>query len=104
MGLLNKIYGLIQAERCLFNLFCDDKFGQSEADRRVFRKFKDGEVVMVVLVHVDDILAHVQATMELFVADLGERFKVKTMGETFGVEKTNRIPALSGVLTLSPSG
>ena len=26
MRLLNKIYGLVQAGRCLFNIFCDDKF------------------------------------------------------------------------------
>ena len=39
MGLLNKIYGLVQAGRCLFNIIYDDKFKQSEADRRVFRKF-----------------------------------------------------------------
>ena len=56
MGLLNKIYELVQAGRCLFYIFCDDKFEQSEADRRVFRKFNDGEVEMVVLMHVDDIL------------------------------------------------
>ena len=28
MGLLNKIYGLIQAERCLFNIICDNRFKQ----------------------------------------------------------------------------
>ena len=37
MRLLNKIHGLVQAGRCLFNIFCDDKLEQSEADRRVFR-------------------------------------------------------------------
>ena len=58
MGLLNKIYGLVHAVRCLFNIFCDDKFEQSEKDRRVFRKFDDGEVEIVVFMHVDDILAH----------------------------------------------
>ena len=26
MGLLNKIYGLVQAGRCLLNIFCNDKF------------------------------------------------------------------------------
>ena len=41
MGLLNEIYGLVQAGRCLFNIICDDKFKQSEADRRMFRKFDD---------------------------------------------------------------
>ena len=58
MGLLNKIYGLVQAGRCLLNIFCDDKSEQSDADRRVFRKFDDGKMEMVVFVHVDDILAH----------------------------------------------
>ena len=58
MGLLIKIYGPVLVGRCLFDIFCDDKFDQSEADRRVFRKFDDGEVEMVVFVmHVDDILA-----------------------------------------------
>ena len=65
MGLLNKMYGLVQAGRCLFNIFCAFKFEQSEADRRVFRKFDDGEVEMVVFVHVADILAHAQAAMKV---------------------------------------
>ena len=64
MWLLNKIYGLVQARRCLLKIFCDDEFEQSKADRRVFRKFDDGEVEMVVYLHVDVILAHGQATME----------------------------------------
>ena len=52
MGLLNKIYGLVQAGRCLFYIFYDDKFEQLKADRRVFRKFEDdGEVEMVVFMH-----------------------------------------------------
>ena len=37
MVLLNKIYGLVQAGRCLFKFFFDDKFEQLEADRCVFR-------------------------------------------------------------------
>ena len=41
MGLLNEIYGLVQAGRCLFNIICDDRFKQTEADRRVFHKFDD---------------------------------------------------------------
>ena len=69
--LLNQIYGFIQAEKCLFNIICDNRFRQSEAGRRVFHKFDDGEVEMVVFVHVDDILAHAQATMERFAAELG---------------------------------
>ena len=70
MILLNKIYGLVQAGRCLFNINCH-KFEQSEAGRRVFRKFDDGEAEVVVLVHMDDILAQAQATMERFAAELG---------------------------------
>ena len=70
MGLLNNIYELVQAGRCLFNIICD-KFEESEADRRVFRKFGDGEVEMVVFVHMNDILAHAQATVERFAAELG---------------------------------
>ena len=69
MGLLNKIYGLIQGRKYLFNIICDSKFRQSEADRRVFRKFDDGEVEMVLFVHMDDFLAHAQATMERFAAE-----------------------------------
>ena len=70
MRLLNKIYRLVQSGRCLFNITCDDKFEQSEADRGVFRKFDGGEVEMVVFMYMDDILAHAQATMERFVPEL----------------------------------
>ena len=54
--------------------------------------------------HVDDILAHAQATIERFAAELGEKFKVKSMVEKFGVEKARRTSASSGVPILSPSG
>ena len=77
MGLLNKIYGLVQAGGCLFNIICDDKFDQPEADQRVFRKFDEGEVETVVFVQMDDILAHAQAKMESSPLSLEERFKVK---------------------------
>ena len=70
MGLLNKIYGLVQAGRCLFNIFCGDKFEQSASDWRVFCKLDDGEVEIVMFIHGDDILAHAQATMEKFDAEL----------------------------------
>ena len=69
MWLVNKICGLVQAGRCLFNIFCDDKFEKSEVDGRVFRKFDDGGVEMVVFMHVDDTFAHAQATMERFAAE-----------------------------------
>ena len=103
MGLLNKIYGLVPAGRCLFDIFCDDKFEQSEVDRRVFRKVDDGKVEMMVFVHVGDILVHAQATMKRFTAELGEKLKVKSMVKKFGIEKASRTPASSGVSALSPS-
>ena len=69
----------------------------------MFRKFDDGKVKMVVVVHIDDILAHAkdQATMKWFTAELGRKFKVKSMVETFGVETAIRIPASWGVPTFS---
>ena len=67
-------------------------------------QFDDGEVEMVVFMHVDDIFAHAQAARERLAAELGEKFKVKSMMEKFGVEKARRTPACSRVLTLFPSG
>ena len=70
----------------MFNILFCDKVEQSETDRCLFCKFDDGEVEMLVFVYVDGIiLAHVQATMERFTAELGEKFKVKTMVEKFGI-------------------
>ena len=68
----------------------------------VFRRFDEGEVEMVVVMHVHDILAHTkdQATMEEFAAELGEKFEVKLM-DKFSVEAASRTPASSGVPTLS---
>ena len=104
MGLLNKIYWLVQAEMCLFYIF-SDKFEQSEADRCVFCKFDDGKVEIVVFEHVDDILARAEVTMERVAAELGETFKVKSIVEKFGVEKISRTPASWGrACTFSPSG
>ena len=37
----------------------------------MFRKFDDGKVEMVVFVLINDILAHAQATVERFAAELG---------------------------------
>ena len=79
MGLLSKIYGIVQSGRYLFNIICGT-FEQSEADRRVFRKFDDGEVGMVVFMHMDDILAHAQAIMERFAAELGGKVKNEVDG------------------------
>ena len=92
------------------------------------------EAEMVVVVHVGDILAHAkdQATMDRFAAKLGQKFKLKDMGDAgycmgchitrnrkarelnfdqhlyvesmvkrFDVKKTPKIPAASGVPTLS---
>ena len=104
MGLLNKIYGLVQTGRGLFNIFCDDKFEKSEAGRRAFRKFHYGELEIVVFMHVDNIPAHAQVTMEKFTAELGKKFKVKPMVEKFGVKKARGASASSGVPNISPSG
>ena len=88
VGRLNKaIYGLVQAGRCWKNKFCDDMtaigFEQAKANPCVFHKVVDGEAEMVVVVHVDDILAHAkdQATMERFVAELGQKIQLKDMGD-----------------------
>ncbi|CAM9723564.1 unnamed protein product [Ascophyllum nodosum] len=139
VGWLNTaIYGLVQAGRCWNNKFCDAMtaigFEQVKADPCVFRKVVDGEAEMVVGVHVDDILAHAkdQATMDIFAAELGQKFKLKDMGDAgyymgchttrnrkarelkldqhlyvesmvkrFEVKKATKIPAASGVPTLS---
>ena len=139
VGRLNKApYGLVQAGRCWNNKFCDDitaiGFEQAKADPCVFRKVVDGEAEMVVVVHVDDILAHAKdkSTMDRFAAELGQKFKLKEMGDAgyymgcritrnrkarelkfdqhlyvksmvkrFDVKKTTKIPAASGVPTLS---
>ncbi|CAN0307352.1 unnamed protein product [Ascophyllum nodosum] len=88
VGRLNKaIYGLVQAGRCWNNKLCDDMtaigFEQAKADPCVFREVVDGETEMVVVVHVDDILAHAKdkATMDRFAAELGQKFKLKDMGD-----------------------
>ena len=70
VGLLKKVYGLVEAGRCWFNKLRYGRttigFEQPEADPCVFRKFEDREVGMMVVVHVDDILAHAknQAAMD----------------------------------------
>ena len=139
MGRLNKAtYGLAQAGRCWNNKFCDDMtaigFDQAKADPCVFRKVVDGKTEVVVVVHIDDILAHAkgQAMMDRFAAELGQKFKLKDMGDAgncmgchitrnrkarelkldqhlyvesmvkrFDVKKATKIPAASGVPTLS---
>ena len=55
---------------------------------------------MVAFVHVADIFARAQATMETFAAELGEKFKVKSMMEKFGVEREKETPVFSGLPTL----
>ena len=101
MGLLNKIYGLAQAGRCLVNIFCDDRSEQPKADTHVSCKFDDRDVEVVIFVHLDYTLAHAQATMERFAGELGGKLKVKSMVETFGVEKASRTPASLEISTLS---
>ena len=109
-------------------------FEQAKADPCVCRKVVDGEAEMVVVVHVDGILAHAkdQVTTDRFTAELGQKFKLKDMGNAgyymgchitrnrkarelkldqhlyvesmvkrFDVKKATKIPAASGVLTLS---
>ena len=88
VGRVNKvIYGVVQAGRCWNIKFCDGmtpkRFEQSKTDPCVFRKVVDGEAEMVAVVHVDDILTHAkdQATIDRFVAELGQKFKLKDMGD-----------------------
>ena len=54
---------------------------------------------MMLVVHVDDNLAHAkdQATIGRFVAELEGKFEVKSIVETFSVEKASRTPAYSRV-------
>ena len=81
-----------------------NKFEQSENGSTRVPQVRYGEVEMVVSIHVDGILAHAQATMERFAAELGQKFKAKSMAEKFGVEKAKMTPASSGVPSLSTSG
>ena len=88
VGWLNKaIYGLVLAGRCWNNKLCNDMtaigFEQAKADPCEFRKVVDGEAEMVVVVQVDNILAHAkdQATMDGFAAELGQKFKLKNMND-----------------------
>ena len=109
-------------------------FEQAKAEPCVFRKVVDGEAEMVVVVHVDDILAYAkdQATMDRFATELGQKFNLKNTGDAgyymgchitrnrkarefkldqhlyvesmvkrFDVKKATKIPAASGVPTLS---
>ena len=77
----------IQAGSCWNNKFCDDMaaigFEQAKVNPCVFRKVVDGEAEMVVVVHVDDIVAHAkdQATMDRFAAELEQKFKLKDIGD-----------------------
>ena len=88
VGRLNRaIYGLVQAGRCWNNTFCDDMtaigFEQAKADPCAFGKVVDGEAEMVVVVHVDNIFAHAkdQAAIDRSAAVLGQKFKLKDMGD-----------------------
>ena len=106
-------------------------FEQAKAGPCVFRKVVEGEAEMVVVVHVDDIFAYAkdQATMDRFATELEQKFKLKDMGDAgyymgchitrnrkacelkldqhlyvvniFDVKKATKIPAASGVPTLS---
>ena len=98
VGLLNKKYGLVQAGRCWLKKFCDDRtaigFEQSKAGSCMVSKVDGGEVEVVVVVHVDDNLAHSrgQATMERFAVELKRKFKLKDMDDD---NYYARVPTLS---------
>ena len=102
VGRLHKaICGLVQAGRCWNSKFCDDMtaigFEQAKTDTCVFRKVVDGEAEMVVVVHVDDILAHAKdrATMDRFATELEHKFKLKDMGNAgyyMGLKKNQNAP------------
>ena len=80
------IYRLEQGERCWNNKFCNGilaiGFEQSKTDPCVFRRIAENKLEMVVVLHVDDILACAtyQATMGRFTAEFGRKFKLKDMG------------------------
>ena len=79
---------LEHAGRCWNSKFCEDitafEFDQLKADPYVSRKADNGELDIVVVVDVDDILAHAkdEATTERFAAELGRKIKLKDMGDT----------------------
>ena len=56
--------------------------------------------MVVFMHHVDDILAHAQATREGFTSKLEKKFKVTSVVEKPGVEKARRTLAFSGVPTV----
>lgn len=85
---MNKaIDGLVQACRCWNMKLTDDLkmlgFEQSHANPYVFRKFVTGELVAMLAVHVDDILAltTTKEFMEAFVGDLCSKYKIKDLRE-----------------------
>ena len=63
----------------------------------MFRKFVDGEMYMMVVMHVDDILVRAkdQATMERFVAERGRKLKLK---DTDGTEYSMRCHITRGAV------
>ncbi|CAN0335182.1 unnamed protein product, partial [Ascophyllum nodosum] len=88
VGLLRKaIYGLVQSGLCWFRKFTDGikekGFEQSHADPCVFRRIVDGEVVIVIVVYVDDILlaSKTKGDGGRTLSDLSSCFKIKDLGE-----------------------
>lgn len=57
-------------------------FEQSKAESCVFRKVINSKVDMLVVVHVDGILAHTKdlAKMDRFMVDLAQELKLKDIG------------------------
>ena len=99
MRLLNKVIcKLVHAGRCWNSKLCKDMaafgFERIKAGPCLSRKFADnGELNRVVVVYVDDILAHAkdQATMERFAAELRRNFKLKNMIDTSFFKAANRL-------------
>ena len=85
---LNKaIYDLVQVGRCWNMRLTNDLktlgFEQSRVDPCVFRKFVAGKMEVILVVHLDDLLALTvtKEAMEIFVGQLHSTFKIKDLGE-----------------------
>ena len=88
MRLLNKmVCRLEHAGRCWNSKFCEGitafRFNQLKADPYVSHKADNGELDIVVVGHVDDILAHAkdEEITERCVTELGRKIKLKDMGD-----------------------
>ena len=99
MSLLNKIYGLVQGERCLLNIICDDKFEQSGAcSVSSMERWR----WWCLCTCTTSLLTPKQRWRGLPLS-LEGKFRVKSMVEELRVEKARRTPTSLGVPTLSSS-